>query len=891
MRLLNRFRWIIYWIGCVRRTVIIIVVLQVGGMSLRKRTFLIVGITLAAMICILFMASQVILRYGVETTESNTCLKCIDRAGIAFEGILADLDLLAYDWSAWDDTYQFMDDMNEGYTESNLANSTFTTTPLDLVLYVDVESNLFFGSGYDHDKEEFTPVPQSIIDELQPGSPFLTLDEESGTSGLLVLPEGNLLLAARTILTSDEEGPAHGTLIMARYLSDEMIEHLSQVSQLAIEISGTADSITPPDFLEAAQHLTPDDPVYISHLSGESIAGYTILEDLYGNPALILKAEMPRTAYIQAQTNRENFAWLILAVGLVFGTVTLLILERLVLSRMSKLSRQVNRIGETRDLSEEVYVSGDDELSSLASVINSSLQELKRSESKLLAKTEQLQTLIENQGEGVIIIDNDETFTFANPAADEIYGVEKGTLVGKKLSDFVTPEILEMIRKERSGSGTGSKRSYEFEINIPSGEIRYLLETTTPKFDDDGNLVGTFVVLRDVTDIKHTDQLRAKLEVKSDFLSMVSHELRSPLVPIMGYTELVLSGKYCDLPEELSEPLGIVYKRAVALKRLIDDILQLNQIEHGKLDIDLESINLKETLESVIKPYQDVNRDKPITINVVADDFNVMSDHERLQQVIQNLIENSIKYSSETVNILVKAEKIDDEGVITIKDNGIGILPEYLPVIFERFYQIERPNTRKHGGAGLGLAISRELIELMGGSIAVESEIDVGTTFIITLKTTDAILPETFLREHGQAGDPDADMIDIPDHSPSERILVVDDDPFSSALLEKILDQDFFITTAASGSEGLDMILNESFDLILLDWMMPGMDGLSLLIAIKNIEEYRDIPVIFVSGKAEPESMEEALKAGAAAFIAKPFSRAKLMAQVHRALGYESHVT
>jgi two-component system sensor histidine kinase ChiS len=261
-----------------------------------------------------------------------------------------------------------------------------------------------------------------------------------------------------------------------------------------------------------------------------------------------------------------------------------------------------------------------------------------------------------------------------------------------------------------------------------------------------------------------------------------------------------------------------------------------------------------------------------------------------VQQVIQNLIENSMKYSSETVNILVKAEKIDDKGVITIKDNGIGIAPEHLPVIFDRFYQIARPNTRKHHGAGLGLAISRELIELMGGSIAVESEIDTGTTFVITLSTTDAVLPETFLREHGHADAQDADVTGIPDHSPSERILVVDDDSFSSALLEKILNQDFIVTTAASGSEGLEMILDGSYDLILLDWMMPGMDGLSLLLAIKNIEEYMDIPVIFVSGKAEPDSMEEALKAGAAAFIAKPFSRAKLIYHIHRALGYESRV-
>ncbi|HDS29571.1 MAG TPA: PAS domain-containing sensor histidine kinase, partial [Firmicutes bacterium] len=272
------------------------------------------------------------------------------------------------------------------------------------------------------------------------------------------------------------------------------------------------------------------------------------------------------------------------------------------------------------------------------------------------------------------------------------------------------------------------------------GKIIDVLLSSTPLNQLDFAQGVIFTAL-DITDsvraekeiLEKNKALEDALTVKTEFLSMVSHELRTPLVPILGYAEVLLEGGLGELPVEAVRPVQAIKDRAEDLARLIDDLLLLSRLERGKIKIDIKPMSIFEHLHEIIVDYESVDHDKPAEIEWIGDDFDIMVDHTRFHQVMRNLIDNSFKYSLESVNIMIKTKKEGKFGVISISDNGIGISETDLPKVFDRFYQAEPIDTRSHQGAGLGLSITKELIEMMGGTIGVESEVGKGSTFTIKL--------------------------------------------------------------------------------------------------------------------------------------------------------------
>ncbi len=855
-------------------------------MSLRRKTLLIISGTIAAMIAVLLIASILIIKYGVQVVENNDCRKSVDSANAALQEVLSNLKIKLYDWACWDDTYRFVSDRNQEYIDSNLTNAALKGLELNFIIYVDPEAKLFYAKGIDLADETPLAVPQSLLDLLTPGSPLLSLDDDPQTAetGILNLPEGPLLFASRPILTSNEEGPARGTILMAFYLSPRELAHLSEVSHLVLSMSERDDPKAPSDFLKARDLLSDGTPLLLARESPDTIAAYAQLEDFFGEPAFILKVESPRKAFMEARISAVRFTWLILVAGIILGAVTLTLLERLVLSRLSRLSKMVSDIATRRDLSARVSMPGKDELAVLGCEINGMLSSLERSEDELKSKSGQLHTLIENQGEGIVIVNTDDVFTFANPAACEILGVGARQLVGRRTQDFTDADNLRVVRTFREECRTQGKCSCEYEAILASGERRNLLVTATPRLERNGEYLGTFEVFRDVTELKRAEKLQASLEVKAEFLSMISHELRTPLVPIIGYSELILSGTFGDVPRDFREPLETIYSRAGALRNLIDDILQLSHIQHRTLQVRNQPIEVSRFLADAIKPFEEIDQGKPISIKLEAAEFTVSADPERLRQVIENLIENSIKYSKEEVEIVVRALTENGNGKIEVSDNGIGIAADKIPYIFERFYQVEDVHTRSHQGAGLGLAIAKELVEKMGGSIAVESESGVGSTFTVSLQLAPSESGRNAEFADSEALEPHSETSPGTDRPGARTVLVIDDDPYIGDLLRKMLGEQYDVRVARSTGEGLNIVRKSEIDLILLDWMLPGADGLSLLVSLKSDDATREIPVVFVTGKAEAEVVEQGIQAGASGFITKPFERKRLLESVEAAL-------
>lgn len=367
-------------------------------MKLRKKTLTIICVTFVSLILALYAISQIILLNSFAELEERSTRQNVERALSALNDELSYLDTVTSDWAAWDDTYAFIDDVNPDYIKSNLVNGTFIELGLNLLLLIDSSGRIVFGKAFDLQNEKELPVPQSLQEHLSTNGLLLGhSDTKSHITGIVLLPECPILIASRPILTSEGQGPIRGTMIIGRYLDSAEIGRLAGMTHLSLTVREVNDPQMLPDFQGVHSSLSKEEPILVQPLNEESIGGYALLEDIYGKPILILRVDMLRDIYRQGQASIHYFISSLLAVGLVFGSVMLLLLERLVLFRLARLSATVSSIGAHSDFSARVSMTGRDELSSLASVINGMLTALEQSQSELRHYSERLEELVEER--------------------------------------------------------------------------------------------------------------------------------------------------------------------------------------------------------------------------------------------------------------------------------------------------------------------------------------------------------------------------------------------------------------------------------------------------------------------------------------------------------------
>lgn len=366
-------------------------------MTMRKKTVLIIGITIAGVMAVLYASSSIILLTGFNEIEDHDVYHNLQHSVNALGREITTLDSMTRHWASRDDTYAFVEDGNDAYIRSNLElDANFVNNNVNLMMFVNSTGQTVYAKGFDLIEKGTAPVTESAQSLLAPGSLLLQgADSENGVSGIILLPEGPMLIASEPILTSERTGPARGTLLWGRYLSQTEVDRLSQITSLFLTIqrldSAWVDITPPPDFQSAYASITDDQPDFIQPLSEESIAGYTRLKDIHGNPVLMLRVEMPRPIYQQGLATMRYLLMSLLGVSAFFGIVTLLLLERLVLSRMSRLSTDVKGIGTSGDHSGRVHMAGKDELSGLAVVINKMLSALETSQHRLRQAHDELE--------------------------------------------------------------------------------------------------------------------------------------------------------------------------------------------------------------------------------------------------------------------------------------------------------------------------------------------------------------------------------------------------------------------------------------------------------------------------------------------------------------------
>ena len=433
------------------------------------------------------------------------------------------------------------------------------------------------------------------------------------------------------------------------------------------------------------------------------------------------------------------------------------------------------------------------------------------------------------------------------------------------------------------------------------GTERPIDDSGAPIRNLEERIVGVVLVFRDVTErrsaeterhsagvdrerlleaerIARTEADRAN-RIKDDFMAMVSHELRTPLNAMLGWTEILLHGQ--SDPETRSG-LEIIRRNTRVQAQLISDLLDVSRITSGKLLLEVQSLDLVSVIEAGIETVQHAAEAKGVAIHCLLDTkaAKTVGDPARLQQVIWNLLSNAVKFTPRGGRIDVEMHRVESRMDIAVKDNGIGIRPELLNRVFDRFQQHDGPTTRQYGGLGLGLSIVKHLVELHGGSVRASSEGENrGATFTISLPISVARLPDELPAVSGLE-DAGAAPIDASTLQ-GVKILVVEDEADTRDLIRRLLRaHGAEVVTAADAAEGLELLSKLRPHILVSDIGLPGIDGFEFIRRIRQmeVEGMENIPAVALTAFARSEDRTRALRAGYQVHIAKPVEPAELVA-------------
>ena len=330
---------------------------------------------------------------------SRECSACSGKTADDFNSRFAD-------WSAWDDTYTFIQNRNSEFIASNLVPEGLNNLRVHLAIFVNTSGKIVYGTGLDSEKMKLTPVPEALKEHISLNDPLLQHpNAKSSLAGVLLLPSGPILITSRPILTTKSTGPIRGTLVFGRNLDAAGIEKLSKITRLPLIVHSVNEAHLPADFLKARHKLSGKKPIFVRPVSEDLMAGYALIRDIYDRPALLLRVDMPREIYRQGQT---SLMYLLVSVGLAgmgFIGCTLLLIERLVLSRLSSLAKAVNRVSSSQDLSVRLPVTGEDELSDLAHTINGMLGAIASAESEQLEEKARYGAVVEQATDCIFLWD------------------------------------------------------------------------------------------------------------------------------------------------------------------------------------------------------------------------------------------------------------------------------------------------------------------------------------------------------------------------------------------------------------------------------------------------------------------------------------------------------
>jgi two-component system phosphate regulon sensor histidine kinase PhoR len=417
----------------------------------------------------------------------------------------------------------------------------------------------------------------------------------------------------------------------------------------------------------------------------------------------------------------------LLGAGLITGLL-LALLFSYVLSRF--MSRPVRLIADSAleigrgNFRQRLPVSGTDELSAVATVMNDLSSRIETQMDKLEREKERLDAILRGMGEGLMMTDGSGAITLVNPAFCELFGMS-GTVVGRPLIEIARhPDLNACYRR-----AAGERTEYRQEIVLSGFRERVLLTHWVP-LTDRQKLLGVVAVFHDISDLKRLEKIR------KDFVANVSHELKTPVTIIKGYAEALLDGLVTSDPQRAISFIEIIHNHIERQAELIGNLLTLSELESDQFTLDLLPLDLAGTARRAVTclGFKAAERGTTVTMTGFAGLPLVLIDPCRIEQVFVNLLENALKYTPCGGQVEVSAIAEPDKVFVTVRDNGPGIPPQSLTRVFERFYRVDEGRGREEGGNGLGLAIVKHIVQLHGGTVSVESTPGQGSAFTFSLK-------------------------------------------------------------------------------------------------------------------------------------------------------------
>lgn len=604
--------------------------------------------------------------------------------------------------------------------------------------------------------------------------------------------------------------------------------------------------------------------------------------------AVMLWSLVPLVAIMTFSTKKSNIRWLIiyilgtLATGLLDFWVrpdqaemlpdvsTLLFLLNIIMvsgivcGLVIFLLIQRDKIDEILNEKNAALFEANDELIQLKSNLEDLVEERTLEVQNALAH---LNGIIHNISDSILVADNEGKVELLNEAFCSMFHIEDD-IRGEDLEMAFSSDLVELIKNPKSDSeafsGVGS------EISLPGQRIGKAVVNSIEiqgAGDSQQMTKGSVTVIRDITFEKEVDRM------KTDFIASVSHELRTPLTSILGFTRII-EKKLVDVifplvPTEerkvkralkqVNSNLKIIGSEGGRLTQLINDVLDVAKMESGKIEWKQESLSMGEVVQTAVKSTRSLFEESEVKLKVdVAEDLpHILGDSARLIQVMINLISNAIKFTDKG-SVTCRVAFQEPQIMIQVIDTGIGIAEDNLESVFERFKQVGDTLTEKPMGTGLGLPICKHIVEHHGGEIWVESELGIGSVFTFTLS---ALESDSFLHS-AQAKSIDSTSLikhlnDLIGHDSvthptidkqSKTILVVDDDPMIRELLRQELEADgYAVCECADGMEALNLVKREKPDLIILDIMMPKINGFDVAAILKNDPNTMKIPIIIHS--------------------------------------------
>jgi signal transduction histidine kinase len=686
----------------------------------RKTILLVVGVTLVLFSLMLVVSNYIYLE-GFKELENKTVTQNVQQVADALSVRLNSLDSFCNDWAEWDDTYYFAQNLNQDYINLNLKNDTFLTADINFFMVFNTQGKLIYGKEYTALDEQENTLPGSLRDML---SFTGQAEPASGVKGITTFFPQPALISCWPILTSMDEGPSPGYLVVGHIISTELISFLAATTHLP---AGSVSIQTPGANAEldaVMKSLEDPDSIYIEIQDSNNIAGYEQVNDLNGMPAFVLQVSVPRDIYRQGTNAIAYVHTSLVVIAIIFGGVFFFFFRYLILSRLTTLSGAVNVIGSKGEITHRVHVKGSDEISRLAENINGMLDSLEKSEAGRQSQKEIIGHIVTMTPNGMIALDNSGYIILINDAFRAMFELNNRSMLGLKAADL--PEL--------------GKIAVEIDSFRQSRMISSKKELYLTRYGNKKIFIANFVRLKeeeiyilyltDITDERAKQEsiyLTDRLASIGEMASGIAHELNNPLTSIIGLSEIVMRS---EVPASVKEDMGLIkseshraagivrnllsfarkanaVKQPTPVNKIISDVLNLRAYEHGVHNI---------------KIIKELDAELP----------DIMIDPGQIQQVFINIILNAEyamvnAYGKGTLRI--KSEIAENMLKVSFTDDGPGIDPVNLRHIFDPFF-----TTKEAGkGTGLGLSICYGIITAHNGRIYAVSEPGKGATFIIEL--------------------------------------------------------------------------------------------------------------------------------------------------------------